>query len=46
MGAIAPIDFENCPVAPINIPKNILPAKNFNNISMKTGLKSKLAPID
>ena len=40
MGEIAPIDFENCPVAPINIP-----AKNFDNFSMKTGLKSKLAPI-
>ena len=46
MGAIAPIDFEKCPVARINFPKILVSAMDFDSVSLIIGLKRSLAPID
>ena len=46
MGAIAPIDSEKCAFVTIDFPKIQVAEMDFDNISLKTGLKRELAPID
>ena len=45
MGAITPINFEKCLVAPIDIPKILVSAMDFDSVILIMGLKRNLAPI-